>query len=370
MPADTEATPRPEADMTERARATGAANVRGLAVATATALRLTASAARTAGTPVSTVVGTPLPATEIAPPQAETSVSTRPATAPPAATQAPPTLPPADSTPGPVTITTFTVDRASIQPGESVNLSWASSGGATARLYQSARNTDMGREWIDLPPNGSLAVQVDGRVRETYYFSLFVYSHADIYQGTAEMRTLFVRLPCPDTYFFAIPASWQPSPTFGPAEDEACPASPAVSASMAEQAFERGRMIWIQPLDMIYVLYDTAFYSSNRLLEVFQDSWTTGEPDSDPGLAPPPGLYQPVRGFGKVWRENAQVRERLGWARAPEQAFGSLYQQPWSTYYQRPGESVYLRDAAGRTLRLFRAYYGRFSSRAWEEVGP
>jgi hypothetical protein len=38
----------------------------------------------------------------------------------------------------------------------------------------------------------------------------------------------------------------------------------------------------------------------------------------------PPGNYVPIRGFGKVWREgtstrtSTSIRERLGWATAPE----------------------------------------------------
>ena len=32
------------------------------------------------------------------------------------------------------------------------------------------------------------------------------------------------------------------------------------------------------------------------------------------------GLRTPQRGFGKVWRENPAVRERLGWATQPERS--------------------------------------------------
>jgi hypothetical protein len=40
----------------------------------------------------------------------------------------------------------------------------------------------------------------------------------------------------------------------------------------------------------------------------------------EPSITAPSGLHVPVRGFGKVWREGtgAKVRERLGWATAPE----------------------------------------------------
>src|SRR5262245_60288081 len=46
------------------------------------------------------------------------------------------------------------------------------------------------------------------------------------------------------------------------------------------------------------------------------------------GEKPPAGLYEPIRGFGKLWRSNPQVRNTLGWAAGPEQAdFG--IEQPY-----------------------------------------
>jgi hypothetical protein len=50
----------------------------------------------------------------------------------------------------------------------------------------------------------------------------------------------------------------------------------------------------------------------------YADTWQEGQ---DPGGAPgpQPGLYEPRRGFGKVWRENAAVRECLGFATTPDE---------------------------------------------------
>ena len=48
----------------------------------------------------------------------------------------------------------------------------------------------------------------------------------------------------------------------------------------------------------------------------------TSNPSVDPesgGLAPPAGLLEPIRGFGKVWRENQAVQDALGWATGIEQ---------------------------------------------------
>ena len=92
-------------------------------------------------------------------------------------------------------------------------------------------------------------------------------------------------------------------------------------------------MIWLERIEgyfgtrralekVILVLHE------DGQLEKYDDFWAPGEPESDPALVPPAGLYQPVRGFGKLWRDNESVRERLGWALAPEQGFESAWQKP------------------------------------------
>jgi WD40 repeat protein len=47
------------------------------------------------------------------------------------------------------------------------------------------------------------------------------------------------------------------------------------------------------------------------------DTWDSSQPVSDPDLVPPPGLFQPEYGIGKVWREFDGLREGIGWATAP-----------------------------------------------------
>jgi hypothetical protein len=95
----------------------------------------------------------------------------------------------------------------------------------------------------------------------------------------------------------------------------------------AVQRFERGSMIWVnrptwEGTQWVYVLFSDGTYQ--RFVDTFRD----GDPESDPSIVPPEGLYQPIRGFGKVWREGtgAQVRERLGWATEPEQGGDGAWQ--------------------------------------------
>ena len=84
--------------------------------------------------------------------------------------------------------------------------------------------------------------------------------------------------------------------------------------AMAQQSFATGVMLWREDTHAIYVLSDDGHWS------VYPDTFTEGEPESDPSLSPPAGYLQPIRGFGKVWRENPDVAERVGWARGREAA--------------------------------------------------
>jgi hypothetical protein len=81
-------------------------------------------------------------------------------------------------------------------------------------------------------------------------------------------------------------------------------------------------MLWRQDVNLIYGL------GPDRLWFFTGDTWRDGlDPSDDPAIIPPNGLYQPVRGFGKVWRERPGVREALGWATAEEQGFTAVIQE-------------------------------------------
>lgn len=94
-----------------------------------------------------------------------------------------------------------------------------------------------------------------------------------------------------------------------------CPTATEVSIWAAEQLFQGGYMFWRDDTDTIYVIYNNGTWQS------FADTWAPGEPESDPAVVPPSGLFQPRRGFGKVWRNNPAVRSTLGWALREERGF-------------------------------------------------
>jgi serine/threonine-protein kinase len=82
----------------------------------------------------------------------------------------------------------------------------------------------------------------------------------------------------------------------------------------AYQQFEHGTMVWRADTSQIYVFFSDGTWRS------FADTFEEGDRESDPAFSPPAGKLQPIRGFGKVWRDNADVREKLGWAQAKEMA--------------------------------------------------
>jgi hypothetical protein len=71
----------------------------------------------------------------------------------------------------------------------------------------------------------------------------------------------------------------------------------------------------------VLVLYNDGTFAR------YNDTWTEDQPVDDPNITAPNGLFQPVRGFGKVWRETPGVRDRLGWATNAEQGSTGAYQR-------------------------------------------
>ncbi|MEM6281964.1 MAG: hypothetical protein AAF787_07205 [Chloroflexota bacterium] len=137
-----------------------------------------------------------------------------------------------------------------------------------------------------------------------------------------------------------------------------CPQSnpPTVTtASSAYQTFERGFMLWVDTpgTGTIYVGLDSGTY------QTYPDTWNA---DSDPvsGNNTPPdaALSEPIRGFGKVWRDNPPVRDALGWATSPERGDTTaylLYQQGTLLYTPQRGEIIAFGGSGG-----WRGYAGSY----------
>lgn len=107
----------------------------------------------------------------------------------------------------------------------------------------------------------------------------------------------------------ALGALYQSDPSIAVAIG--CPLAGAPNAvDSAYQPFRNGLMVWVAApgQSLIYALYGNGTYQR------FNDTFLEGVDPSSGGAVPPPGLLEPVRGFGKVWRENPSARDTLGWA--------------------------------------------------------
>jgi hypothetical protein len=123
-----------------------------------------------------------------------------------------------------------------------------------------------------------------------------------------------------------------------------CPIAPYTNGPANFQQFEHGFMIWFAAQRTIFVVYQPP---NKPGWQQFVDTWQEGSPDSDPSITPPEGLFQPMRGFGLVWRTRPRVRQRLGWATGPELPYPSVLQidSVGSRYIRGPHNEVYRLNA-------------------------
>jgi hypothetical protein len=76
---------------------------------------------------------------------------------------------------------------------------------------------------------------------------------------------------------------------------------------LGEQAYQGGAMLLRNDTHQVLVLVR----STSRWLG-FASTWRPGEV-LPPAAGRPPGTWEPLRGFGKVWREQPAVKSQLGW---------------------------------------------------------
>ena len=118
-----------------------------------------------------------------------------------------------------------------------------------------------------------------------------------------------------------------PDPLLAGAWDRAtlgCATSASHITWAAWELFERGAMIWREDTDRIYVLRGPAGAagSTGNWQETPEEwKWDGSNPDGV-GLSPPPGLIEPIRGFGWLWRNYlGGPNSDVGWAREEEKGF-------------------------------------------------
>ncbi len=220
----------------------------------------------------------------------------------------------------------FTADRASIIEGETVNVTWKATGGTEAYImWMNSFGIMDGLGNLD--PDGGTAAIAPRREPVVLQVS------NSVGKTTAQLA---LTIACANTWVPELAAAMQ----------EKCP-NPAEIGWAAQQPFEHGFMLWLQPSNTIYVFFDNY---GGQSYQAYTDNFKEGDPESDPSLTPPAGLLQPVRGFGLIWRTYPEVRDNLGWATAPESGFNT-----WRQSYQGVGMhnlTIWLQDINQRIYKL------------------
>ena len=220
----------------------------------------------------------------------------------------------------------FTSDVLGIEPGGKVTLYWSARNVDTVLLYR-VQEGERSQVFNNLPPDGRLEIATRASERGQLDFLLSAGRSSDYIE-----QTLTIPFQCPVSWFFA------PAP-------EDCPDDEPVETRLTEQTFERGRMIFVQNQNLIYVLFNDG-----------QDpAWLSFENRYDPAIHPekdpsaPPAFIQPLRELGLIWRSNDTVRNRLGLGTAE----GASYDGALQTF-TRAGRSpqTFMNSADGTVLQI------------------
>jgi hypothetical protein len=291
--------------------------------------------------PTATVTPTPSPTRT---PAVDATPSPRPTQAAQAATPggaAPTPLLGPSRTPAPAQFTTptprplnpnapriefFTSDPLSVEPGKVVTLYWSARGVDSAVIYrldEDGRRTQV----YNVPPDDRLPIQTRSSERGEMRFLL------TIGQGDTYSEAL-VTIPfaCPVQWFFAPPPA-------------TCASTAPVETRIVDQTFERGRMVYVQARNIIYVLFNDGS----------QPAWLSFENRYDPAIHAdrdpnaPPQFIQPLRELGYLWRTNDTVRNRLGLGLAEEVAFDGFVQ---GAPVRAGVEDTYVSGADGKILHI------------------
>lgn len=200
----------------------------------------------------------------------------------------------------------FITNTSDPSASETLTLFWRVNGADSARIFRLNAEDNRVQVW-NVPAEGRITVTT--RTEDTPPEAARFLLQAEVNDSVAE-EILEIPLGCPFVWFFLPPP-------------EGCPTTPPVASFQVEQRFEGGIMVWLEARDEIFVVFNDG--DTPAWINV-PDEFEEGLPERDDSLVPPPERLQPVRGFGLVWRDEADVRDRLGWAVEPEVGYDGIIQ--------------------------------------------
>ena len=291
-------------------------------------------ATATAVPPTATVTPSPLP------PSRTPTYTPVPTAVPVVVTETPPPF-----TAEPPRITFFTVTPARASQGDTITLNWESEGGVWAEICTTVNQGYPDRYSCDeVSPTGSKVVVVEPDA--TIY-------HLQLKVSNGEYAAFHDVYGCIDVsdWFFENPP-------------DSCAAAPPVHSYAAAQRFEHGLMVWLEASDEFMVFFDDNTF---RIFYPPLDLKPGASADNRVGGAPA-GYFEPVSGFGLIWRGEVEYSENmrsiLGWALEPEFGFETTYQSGILTNWHYLDR--YMRDPEGRIIYLSTSAYIGSWWRYWE----
>jgi hypothetical protein len=220
----------------------------------------------------------------------------------------------------------FTSDPLSVEPGSVVTLYWSARGVDTAVIYRLDENGARTQVY-NVSPDDNLPIQTRQSERGELRFLLAIGAN-----DTYSEQELIIPLQCPVTWFFLPP----------PAD---CASSAPEETLIVDQTFERGRMIFVESRNIIYVLFNDGR----------SPTWLSFENRFDPAVNPerdpnaPPDFIQPLRELGFLWRTNDTVRNRLGLGLAEGITFDGFIQ---GTPTSGGVDNIYLSGSDARIINI------------------
>lgn len=170
-----------------------------------------------------------------------------------------------------------------------------------------------------------------------------------------------IPITCPSQPPAGIVALWGADVTLS--NQLGCVSGTSESLSGAVQIFEHGSMYYVAPSFVngtqasIYVLY------ADGRFQRFDDTFIEGVDSESGGEIPPGNFVEPIRGFGKVWRLNPDVRNQLGWGFAPESGDTFVvqnFQQGRAFFSATRNQTILLITHSGGQSGTWRTYVGGF----------